>query len=263
MLELSGVKTGHLNHDGGKKILPEHSVRAKADESIAVEEEPNIFQSFAGKTCCAAKKTVSMISLLNPVNFAFYFIAQKINGVFSPFIDLVNGLDNPAGNKTKVTVKEYAKTLDTVLSKITSDEGLMKGMTENSRGKLTQLQKTVTELEQRSDLQGLDMTELIHKWRHERNTEAIFELSERFRSSSTDEKCPGPIDRKMRVTFADVLESLAHANKEILKHPPSKDRDRAYDHIVQATEGAVDAGECYANKGSAEKLTSEDKQFIS
>lgn len=183
----------------------------------------------------------------------------KLTDIFTPFTNFVNSSGSTSSGKSeKKTVKDLANALKSVESQINEDKELNEKLSKESREKLQVLFSRMQELSKREDLQNMDVSQLIAQWRQTRSTRALLRLSQRLRNG----QCVPFREERLRENFVESLETLAKALEEISSHPPSENRDRAAQGIVQAVDHTVSAVERHDERGGDENFTDEDKRSV-
>ena len=191
-------------------------------------------------------------------------VVMKMIGIFSPltnFLGAFVGLADPTGSdkeKKQKTVGELNGLLKGIEGTITNDKMLSKKLSKESKEALARLEKDVSVLSSREDLQKLDLSTVIAKWRESGDHRHLLEMAEKLRRG----ECVPFSNKKLRQEFIEGLESFAQALEEALQNPPSEDRNTAVRELKQGANAHVNGLDRVVQRGGEQNLTVDDKKYI-
>src|SRR3989338_7985727 len=249
---------------------PKSNACEYATNDIELENDNDNFRSEVVEQEVASQVANPLTGILNSLCSFSSILTEtvgKVIGFFSPVLNFVNNVGIVSGtqneNTGKLTVDQFTDALSDVLTKIDNDKSLSESLSPGAKQRLQNLKTVVSELAQREDLQDLNLSELIQRWRNTRDAQALLRMAEIMRNP---EECGQSgirfTNEELRRTFINGLESLGLSLEELLANHPDPRRERARAHIVSAADSLVDAEERLLERGSDENLTSEDRNFI-
>lgn len=186
--------------------------------------------------------------------------ATLMSNIFSPFVDMVNSLafgnnEPQTQESNKKTVKDFTAVLCGIEDRIKNNPDLSKRLTKESRAALEKFYSTVSKLNQRKDLQNMDISQLIAKWRRDPNSAALLQMAQNIRQG----QCHHFTNRRLREVFIRSLESLGTALERLENQPQSTEAQQGIQEIQQAANPIVDNVEIHQQREGDANYTEEDR----
>ena len=252
-------------------FLPKHSfLKKKADETEPSQAETNKEAGLDNNGRRVDSSTMKLIGEIfqntasggNVFCSIFNNTASKMVDIFSPFVNFIDSPDKtPSGSKADEhhkTVKELTSVLSEIESDIKEDKALNKNLSKEGKQALDRLYSSISKLSERKDLQDMDVSELVAKWKKDPNSRILLKMAERLHEG----KCKKFQDERLRKAFVQSLTVLAESLDEIDSHPPSSLREQAAGEIRIAADKVVDSVELHDKKDGDENFTNKDRIII-
>lgn len=258
-----GVRSGNL-------LLKHSFLKKKVDEAEPIQSETSKETALDNNGERVGSFTMNLIGEVfqniasggNAFCSIFNNTASKIVDVFSPFVNFINSPNNtPSGSKAEEshkTVKELTAVLLEIESDIKEDKALNENISEEGRKALDRLYSSISKLSERKDLQDMDVSELVAKWKKDPSSRVLLKMAERLREG----KCKKFQDERLRKAFIQSLTVLAESLDEINSHPPSSLREQAAGEIRIAADRVVDSVELHDARDGDENFTDKDRRII-
>ena len=253
------------------KVLPQGeaaSEKIETDISINCEcDSVTIKEDNAGKRQEESKSILQNITdgikttVVNGVTGAFMgslgfsVTVFKMVGAFSPLIDFIDSL---TGTDKKKTIKDLNDILQNIQAKIANDKNLSESISPESKEAIKKLVNSVSELNKNKDLQNMDISGLINKWRQAGDHNALLQLADKIRNK----ECAQFTDEGLREQFVEGLESLGQALAELSGQPDSRAKREVHGELKKAADKVVDNVEIHNTRGGDTNFTLEDKEKI-
>lgn len=177
--------------------------------------------------------------------------ANALFNAFSPFLDFVNLTDS-----NKKTVKDLSQILLESKTKLDNDKSF--NVSNKTKEAINRLYESLSKVTQREDLQSVDVTELIRRWRQDPQSRVLFELAERLQNG----QCAPFQDRRYKEALIRSLRVLAEGLDEISRQPQSPQSEAATQEIIQAANPIVDTVQLHQARWGDANFTSADRRQV-
>lgn len=185
------------------------------------------FPELIGKVGCGIKKISDTVkSMIN---------------IFSPFIDLINGLtsttdESQSQEDKKVIVGDVTIALNRAVRNVRENEELNKSMSPETKEALSEFYLKIEKLSQRQDLKDMDISQLLTEWGRDPNSAVLLQMAQSIRQG----QCAPFRNRRLQEAFIRSLESLGNALEGLENQPQSPGSQQAIQQIQNAANPIVD-----------------------
>lgn len=220
-------------------------------ENNDVKEDESAFNKLKEGISDVANKITETAKQIILAPLGFGAVVLKTIGIFSPLMDFIEG-------DKKQTVKDLNKVLQGIQTKLNEDNAFSESLSADSKEAIKKLIGSVTELSGNKDFQSRDISELIAKWRENKDHKTLLEMAEHIRKG----ECTKFVDEELKKQFIEALESLGQALAELSGQPDSSAKREVYGELTKAADKVVDNVEIHNGKGGDANFTKEDKEKI-
>ena len=248
----------------GQSVRPVNSVSGNGSQLTAKQQaEKPAFEAKVSQEASGSSVIDTITSTVSSFVKGLNFASRCVNGyvfkmakAFDPFLSFVNKIDTPGG-ENKITAKELSEEFENSFSKLNN---VMGKISNENKTKLLELDTVLTRLSQRQDISSDKITELIKKWRENKNTQDLYVLVEHLKSHKG--KCADLETEKAKQLLGNTLDTLLKALEEIDSHPVSPDQQRAKQEVVGAIDTQVGNAEALEKAGSISKMSPDEKKKL-
>lgn len=186
-------------------------------------------------------------------------MVNQLSNIFSPFVNLIQELGSGSQNINEQNEEQIANQLKNMSQglegQIKGNQALYNNLSQESKESLNEFFCSMSHINEKENLEHLDLRRLIERWRSDRNYQTLLHMVEQIQSNGGGVSFERP---ELREAFIRTLTSLAHALREEQGNPNSE----CLEHLHAAVNPVVNNLEIVANNGTDRNLTHEQMQHI-
>lgn len=224
-----------------------NKVNNKTDDQNIQEEESGLLSSVTN----LAQKGISLLtSPFSGITGGLSLVANTLFSAFSPFLSFVNS------SGEKKTVKDLTQSL---LESKKSLESVK--VSKPTREAINRLYETVSKIAQRGDLQDMDISELIQRWKDDPNSRILFELIQKLERG----ECAPFKDKKYRRSLIESLRVLEEGIRRV-ENTPREERtphtETTRQELIQTADPMLDTMRLHEERGGDANFSPEDRRQV-
>ena len=190
------------------------------------------------------------------VDSACHLVDSTVRKIFGQFSSCVDFFKTNLENLTNLDKEKALNKMKNTLSQIGAAAGNDKDF--KIQSVVNRLQKTISEIDTKEEIENLDLANLIKKWKETKEGKILLEMAEMVEN----DECIEFSNDDLKEAFVKGLKSFGKALDEVMKNPPSQKRDCVKEELEKGACCLVDGLEPLTNKGSDKELTKTEKKYI-